>query len=67
MLAHPSIPNPFPEEVAAGILARSSRARKTASLRPSRAESEIWRADPKALERQHTGALSGSGGTGRLI
>jgi NAD(P)-dependent dehydrogenase (short-subunit alcohol dehydrogenase family) len=56
MLAHPSIPHSSPEEVAAGILAGVEAGDE--DIFPcalSRAESEIWWADPKALERQHTG------------
>jgi NAD(P)-dependent dehydrogenase (short-subunit alcohol dehydrogenase family) len=56
MLAHPSIPHSSPEEVAAGILAGVEAGDE--DIFPcalSRAESEVWWADPKGLERQHTG------------
>jgi NAD(P)-dependent dehydrogenase (short-subunit alcohol dehydrogenase family) len=56
MLAHPSIPHSSPEEVAAGILAGVEAGHE--DIFPcalSRAESEVWWADPKGLERQHTG------------
>lgn len=55
-LAHPSIPHSSPEEVAAGIFARVEAGDEDifpCSL--SRAESEVWWADPKGLERRHTG------------
>lgn len=56
MLAHPSIPHSSPEEVAAGIIAGVEAADE--DIFPcalSRAEAEVWRVDPKALERHHTG------------
>jgi NAD(P)-dependent dehydrogenase (short-subunit alcohol dehydrogenase family) len=56
MLAHPSIPHSSPQEVAAGILAGVEAGDE--DIFPcalSRAESEVWWDDPKALERQHTG------------
>jgi NAD(P)-dependent dehydrogenase (short-subunit alcohol dehydrogenase family) len=56
MLAHPSIPHSSPEEVAAGILAGVEAGEE--DIFPcalSRAESEVWWADPKGLERRHTG------------
>jgi NAD(P)-dependent dehydrogenase (short-subunit alcohol dehydrogenase family) len=56
MLAHPSIPHSSPEEVAAGILAGVEAGDE--DIFPcalSSAESELWWADPKGLERQHTG------------
>jgi NAD(P)-dependent dehydrogenase (short-subunit alcohol dehydrogenase family) len=56
MLAHPSIPHSSPAEVAAGIIAGVEVADE--DIFPcalSRAEAEIWRVDPKALERRHTG------------
>jgi NAD(P)-dependent dehydrogenase (short-subunit alcohol dehydrogenase family) len=56
MLAHPSIPHSSPEEVAAGILAGVEAGDE--DIFPcalSRAEAAVWWADPKGLERQHTG------------
>jgi NAD(P)-dependent dehydrogenase (short-subunit alcohol dehydrogenase family) len=56
MLAHPSIPHSSPEEVAAGILAGVEA--DDEDIFPcalSRAEAEVWWADPKGLERRHTG------------
>lgn len=56
MLAHPSIPHSSPEEVAAGILAGVEAGDE--DIFPcalSRAEAEVWWADPKGLERRHTG------------
>jgi NAD(P)-dependent dehydrogenase (short-subunit alcohol dehydrogenase family) len=56
MLAHPSIPHSSPEEVAAGILAGVEAGEE--DIFPcalSRAEAAVWWADPKGLERQHTG------------
>ena len=56
MLAHPSIPHSSPREVAAGILA--GLAAGDEDIFPcalSRAEAEVWRRDPKGLERRHTG------------
>jgi NAD(P)-dependent dehydrogenase (short-subunit alcohol dehydrogenase family) len=57
MLAHPSIPHSSPEEVAAGILAGVEAGDE--DIFPcalSRAEAEVWRVDPKGLERRHTGS-----------
>jgi NAD(P)-dependent dehydrogenase (short-subunit alcohol dehydrogenase family) len=56
MLAHPSIPHSSSEEVAAGILAGVEAGDE--DIFPcalSRAEAEVWFADPKGLERRHTG------------
>jgi NAD(P)-dependent dehydrogenase (short-subunit alcohol dehydrogenase family) len=56
MLAAPSIPHSSPGEVAAGIL--SGLEAGDEDIFPcalSRAESEVYLADPKALERLHTG------------
>jgi NAD(P)-dependent dehydrogenase (short-subunit alcohol dehydrogenase family) len=56
MLAHPSIPHSSPEEVAGGILAGVEAGDE--DIFPcalSRAESEVWLASPKDLERRHTG------------
>ena len=56
MLAHPSIPHSSPREVAEGLLAGLEAGDE--DIFPcalSRAEAEIYLADPKALERQHTG------------
>jgi NAD(P)-dependent dehydrogenase (short-subunit alcohol dehydrogenase family) len=56
MLAHPSIPHSSPQEVAAGILAGVEAGDE--DIFPcalSSAEAEVWRVDPKGLERQHTG------------
>ena len=56
MLAHPSIPHSSPEEVEAGILAGVEAGDE--DIFPcalARAESEVWWADPKGLERRHTG------------
>jgi NAD(P)-dependent dehydrogenase (short-subunit alcohol dehydrogenase family) len=56
MLAHPSIPHSSPEEVAAGLLAGVEAGDE--DIFPcalSRAEAEVWFADPKGLERRHTG------------
>ncbi|OJU83744.1 MAG: hypothetical protein BGO11_05800 [Solirubrobacterales bacterium 70-9] len=55
MLAHPSIPHSSPQEVAAGILAGVEAGDE--DIFPcalSSAEAEVWRVDPKGLERQHT-------------
>jgi NAD(P)-dependent dehydrogenase (short-subunit alcohol dehydrogenase family) len=56
MLAHESIPHSSPEEVAAGILAGVEQGDE--DIFPcalSSAEAAVWWADPKGLERQHTG------------
>jgi short-subunit dehydrogenase len=56
MPAHSSIPHSSPEEVAVGILAGVEQGDE--NIFPcalSRAEAEIWWADPKGLGRQHTG------------
>jgi short-subunit dehydrogenase len=56
MLAHPSIPHSSPQEVAAGLLAGLEAGDE--DIFPcalSRAESEVYLVDPKALERRHTG------------
>jgi hypothetical protein len=56
MLAHPSITHSSPEEVAAGILAGVEAGDE--DIFPcalSRAEAGVWLADPKGLERHHTG------------
>ena len=52
MLAHESIPHSSPEEVAAGVEQGDEDIFPCAL---SSAEAAVWWADPKGLERQHTG------------